>query len=176
MPEFVESLRDKYGAFSGTACCSGVTELAPLRALDEVNMKKLFDINYYVPLFLAKGFVKKGMNIGRGSSFVSIASIAYAYPAKGVITYSGSKAALVTSMKAIALEYAPKGIRFNVVSPSDVKTPMTDNISEIMAQVEHNYPLGFAEPNDVASMIVYLLSSDAKWITGQNYILDCCSR
>ncbi len=176
LPDFMSELKDKYGKLQGVACCAGITEMRPLRALDIDQMKRLFDINYYAPVFMAKGFVDKRVNNGRGSSFVSIASIACKSPAKAVITYSGAKAALAASMIAIAKEYAPKGIRFNTVSPSDIETPMTQNIPEIMDKVRDFYPMGFGKPEDVANVVSFLLSDRAKWITGQNYIIDCASR
>ena len=157
-------------------CCAGITELSPLRTLDLAKMRQLFDINYYVPLFMAKGFADRRVNIGAGASFVAIGSIAANSPAKGVITYSGSKAALVTSIRAIAKEFASAGIRFNTVSPSDIETPMTDNIKEIMDQVRHFYPMGFGKPEDVAAVVSFLSSDEAHWITGQNYAVDCGSR
>ncbi len=176
LPDFILSLKEKYGTLQGVACCAGITEMRPLRVLDIEQMKRLFDINYYAPVFLAKGFVDKRVNNGSGSSFVSIASIACKSPAKAVITYSGSKAALAASMIAIAKEYAPKGIRFNTVSPSDIDTPMTQKIPEIMDKVRDFYPMGFGKPEDVANVVSFLLSDRAKWITGQNYIIDCASR
>ena len=176
LPAYVRTLREKYGKLRGMVCCAGVTELNPLRTLDLAKMKHLFDINYFVPLFMAKGFADRRNNSGAGASFVAIGSIAAVSPAKGVITYSGSKAALVTSIRAIAKEFAASGVRFNTVSPSDIETPMTANIQEIMDQVRHFYPMGFGKPEDVAAMVSFLLSDEAHWITGQNYIIDCGSR
>lgn len=176
LPEFMNMLKDKYGKFKGVACCAGITETRPLRALDVDAMKQLFEINYFAPVMMAKGFADKRVNIGAGSSFVSISSCAYDRPAKAIISYSGSKAALVASMVAIAKEFAPKGIRFNTVSPSDIDTPMTQRIPEIMDKVRQFYPMGFGEPQDVANVVVFLLSDKAKWITGQNYVVDCASR
>jgi NAD(P)-dependent dehydrogenase (short-subunit alcohol dehydrogenase family) len=176
LPAYMKSLKDKYGKFCGCVCCAGITEVRPLRALDLVEMKRLFDINYYVPIFMAKGFADRRVNSGSGASFVSIASISYNRPAKAVITYSGSKAALVSSMVAIAKEFAPVGVRFNTVSPSDIETPMTQDIPEIMDQVRHFYPMDFGKPEDVSAVVSFLLSDEAKWITGQNYVVDCGSR
>ncbi len=176
LPSYILFLTKKYGKIRGVANCAGVTEILPLRALDLCEMKKIFDINYYAPIFLAKAFVNKRVNIGTGSSFVSVASIACEYQVKGVISYSGTKAALVASMRSIAKEYAEKGIRFNCVSPSDIDTPMTRDIPEIMDKVRNSYPLGFGKPKDVASMVCFLLSKETEWITGQNYIIDCASR
>ena len=176
LPDYVRSLMKRYGRLRGLVCCAGITELSPVRTLDLANMRRLFDINYYVPLFMAKGFADRRVNTGAGASFVAIGSIAANSPAKGVITYSGSKAALVTSVRAIAKEFASAGIRFNTVSPSDIETPMTDNIKEIMDQVRHFYPMGFGKPEDVAAVVSFLSSDEARWITGQNYVVDCGSR
>ena len=176
LPVYLKTLKDTYGKFQGIACCAGVTELLPLRALDLAQMQSVFAINYFVPIFMAKGFAEKRVNTGRGASFVAISSIAFAFPAKATITYSGSKSALVTSVKAIAKEFASTGVRYNTVSPSDIDTPMTQQISEIMDQVRGDYPLGFGLPQDVANVVCFLLSPEAAWITGQNYIVDCASR
>lgn len=176
IPAYVKSLCDIYGKFQGMVCCAGITELRPLRSLDYEDMQKLFAINYFSPILMAKGFADKRVNNGRGSCFIAIASIGYAFPAKATITYSGSKAALVTSIKSIAKEFASTGVRYNTVSPSDIETPMTAQISDIMDKVRGNYPLGFGTPQDVAHVVSFLLSSEARWITGQNYIIDCCSR
>lgn len=176
IPNYLKKLVGKYGKFNGLVSCAGVTEVRPLRALDLSSMKKLFDINYFAPIFLAKGFADKLVNAGNGSSFVAIGSISFQHPAKAVITYSGSKAALVTSMYSIAKEYAALGIRYNCVSPADIDTPMTQSIPEIMEKVRQYYPMGFGKPEDVAAMVSFLLSDETKWITGQNYIVDCGSR
>jgi len=176
LPAYMKSLKERYGMFRGCVCCAGITEVKPLRALDLVEMKRLFDINYYVPIFMAKGFADRRVNSGAGASFVSIASISFHRPAKAVITYSGSKAALIASMVAIAKEFARVGVRFNTVSPSDIETPMTQDIPEIMEQVRHFYPMDFGKPEDVSAVVSFLLSDEAKWITGQNYIVDCGSR
>ena len=169
-------LKDKYGKLQGIACCAGMTEVRPLRALDVNSMKALFDINYYAPIMMAQGFADRRVNVGKGASFVAVSSIAYNRPAKAIITYSGTKAALVASMVAIAKEFAPAGVRFNTVSPSDIETPMTQNIPEIMDKVREYYPMDFGKPQDVANVIAFLLSDNARWITGQNYIVDCASR
>lgn len=176
LPAYLKELAGKYGKFNGLVSCAGVTEVRPLRALDVEDMKKVFDVNYFSPIFLAKGFADKRVNAGKGSSFVAIGSIAFYHPVKAVITYSGSKAALVTSMYSIAKEYASMGLRYNCVSPADIDTPMTQNIPEIMDKVRQYYPLGFGKPEDVAAMVSFLLSDETKWITGQNYVLDCGSR
>lgn len=175
LPDFMKTLSRKYGKLSGVVCSAGITDTMPLRGVNLASMKHLFDIDYFVPIMMAKGFADKSVNVGAGASFVSVASIAGARPSKGQLAYGGAKEALVSSMIAIAKEYASSGIRFNTVSPSAIETPMTQNIPEIMDKFRAKYPMGFGRPSDVGNLIVFLLSDAARWITGQNYIVDCAS-
>ena len=108
------------------------------------------------------------------SSIVAIASIGGIVAEKGQIAYAGTKAGLAASFKSIARELVGQGIRVNCVSPGMVDTPMTAmSNEEYLVQARASYPLGFAEVVDVANMVVFLLSTQSKWISGQNYIMDC---
>lgn len=174
LPQYVKGLKNKYGKFSGMAYCAGIVEVKPLQLLDFGEMKKLFDIDYFAPVFMAKGFADKRNNIGEGASAVFISSLSAISCSRAMATYSGAKAALISSIKSIAKECAPYKIRFNCVSPSDIKTPMVlKEVAEFMQNKEKKYPMGYGEVSDVANMIVYLLSEEAKWITAQNYVIDC---
>ena len=173
LPNYIKELKDKYGKFRGMAYCAGITDVKPLQLLDLNEMKNLFNINYFAPVFMAKGFADRRNNTGAGASAVFIASTAAYFSRRAMSTYAGSKAGLLSSVKSIAREYAHYKIRFNCVSPSDIKTPMLERLSELMKDKEKNYPMGFGSSEDVAQVIIYLLSDKAKWITGQNYIIDC---
>ena len=174
LPQYIKELKNKYGKFSGLAYCAGIVEVKPLQMLELDEMKKLFDINYFAPIFMAKGFADKRNNIGEGASAVFIASLSANSCARAMATYSGAKAALISSIRSIAKECAPHKIRFNCVSPSDIKTPMVlKDAADFMEDKEKIYPMGYGEVEDVANMIVYLLSNKAKWIASQNYVIDC---
>ena len=174
LPSFIKELKNKYGKFRGLAYCAGIVEVKPLQLLDLNDMKKLFDINYFAPIFMAKGFADRRNNTGKGASAVFISSLAAQFCSRAMITYSGAKAALASSIKSIAKECAPYGVRFNCVSPSDIKTPMVlKEAAEFMKEKEKRYPMGYGEVEDVASVITFLLSNDTKWITSQNYVIDC---
>lgn len=103
------------------------------------------------------------------------------------MSYSSAKAALNVYSKALANEVGTKGIRVNVVSPGVVKTPLMlefiDNIAKssnitsdeafkaVMDKV--GVPLGrMAEPEEIANLVAFLVSSEAKYITGTNYSVD----
>ena len=176
LPVWVKSMREKYGKFRGMAICHGITDVTPAQMLTYDNIQRVFDCDYFAPIMLAKGFVDRRNNTGRGASLVAIASFAAISCNRGMSNYAGAKSALIASMKCIAREVAPFGIWVNTVAPSDIKTPMVlqNEASTIRGEdFEKLYPLGYGEPEDVANMIVYLLSDAAKWITRQNYIIDC---
>lgn len=172
LPAYVKALKEKYGKFSGMAYCAGISQIQPLQFLDYNDLKKIFGINYFAPVLMIKGVVDKRYNIGTGTSIVAIASIASFVRDKGHLSYAGSKAALSASLKSISKEVVGRGVRVNCVSPSNVKTPMNMGVEGYEESQKEFYPFGFGETKDVADMIVYLLSDKAKFISGQNYIID----
>lgn len=173
LPAYVKSLKDKYGKLSGMAYCAGITLNQPLQLKDYAISRNLFDIDYFAPMFMTKAFGDKRNTIGRGTSIVLISSAAANCAARAMSDYCGAKAALSHSSRCIAKEFAPHGIRINCVLPADITTPMTLADPEILAS--KNYPMGVGEVSDVANLVAFLLSDKAKWITGQNYVVDCAS-
>ncbi len=176
LPKYVKALKEKYGKFSGLAYCAGIGGLLPLLMIEYETAEKIFKTNYFAPLFFAKGFLDRRNNIGRGASLVFLSSLDALANTKGQPLYGGSKAALSASMKSVSKDVAPQGIRINCLLPSMIATPMT--LNDCCASVNtHNeisekYPFGWGEPDDVANMVVYLLSDKAKYISGQNYVID----
>ena len=171
LPAYVKTLKDKYGKLQGLACCAGISRITPLRALEVADVRMMFDVNFLAPLFMVKGFTDRRVNNGVGSAVVCIASIGALHCDPGMASYDGSKGALVSSMRAIAREMAPQGVRVNCVSPSLIETNMIDDTSRRYA--EGKYPMGLGSVPDAANLIVYLLASESKWITAQNYVVDC---
>lgn len=177
LPKYVKSLKEKYGKFSGMAYCAGVSAINPLRTITYEYLANLFDINYFAPIMMIKSIGDKRNNVGLGTSIVTISSIDAILNTKGQSVYGASKAALSASVKALSRELTQQnGIRINAVLPSMIKTPMTIPVEDLdanKADIESGlYPFGWGEPNDVANMIVYLLSDKAKFISGQNYVID----
>ena len=174
LPKYVKELKDKYGKFSGMAYCAGITDVTPLKALNYETIKNVFKIDYYAPCLMLKGFVDKRNNIGFGTSVVVISSLAGISGSRGMVSYCGAKAAIINSVRCIAKEYSQNGIRVNSIAPSDIATPMTQtgDIKDFVDSRKDIYPFGIGEPNDVANMVAYLLSDKAKFISGQNYVID----
>ena len=179
LPNYVKSLKEKYGKFSGMAYCAGVNGLNPIKAITYEYAKEIFDINYFSPLMMIKGMVDKRNNIGKGTSIVSVSSIVALFSQKGQNVYAAAKAALCASIQSISKEITPYGMRINSVLPSMIQTPMLEDRNRKVVFIDakqihntiHNL-FGLGEPKDVANMICYLLSNEAKFISGQGYIID----
>ena len=171
LPAYVKALREKYGKFQGMAYCAGLPCINPLRAVDYEEIQRIFAANYFAAVFMAKGFADKRNNMGAGSSMVFMASRGGVLTDPGMTAYAGSKGALIASMQAIAKELAPTGVRVNCVSPALVQTDMADEIA--LQYAEGNYPMGLGKVSDIANMVVFLLSEKTRWVSAQNYIMDC---
>lgn len=177
LPAYVKELKGKYGKFSGMAFCAGIGCVMPVQALEYDAAEKIFQTNYFAPLFMVKGLVDRRNNVGIGTSIVLISSIDSICSTKGQCLYSGSKAALAASMKAISREVSSFGVRINTLHPSMIKTPMTvgsnSNALDISEENQRrDYPFGWGEPCDVANFVAFLLSDAAKFLSGQKYVVD----
>lgn len=128
-----------------------------------VNVKSLFlTSRHAVPVFRRQG----------GGCFVNIASTAGVRPRPGLVWYNGSKGALITTSKAMAVELAPDKIRVNCINPVAGETPllatfMGEDTPARRAQFIASIPLGrFSQPRDIANAALFLASDDADFITG----------
>lgn len=171
LPGYIKQLKDKHGRFQGLAYCAGVVSIQPLRAVELEVMQEIFDVNYFAPVLMAKGFADKRNNNGQRSSMVFVASAGGIRCEPGMTSYAGSKGALIASMQSIAKELAMSGVRVNCVSPTLIETDMADDIARSYA--EGKYPFGLGTVPDVANVVAFLLSDKSQWITAQNYIIDC---
>jgi NAD(P)-dependent dehydrogenase (short-subunit alcohol dehydrogenase family) len=154
---------------AGTAAFSRLHELDPAewdRVL-RVNLTGVFaGFRAAVPHLRAAG----------GGSIVSTASISGTRPAAGEGPYAASKAAVAALTASAALEYAP-AIRVNAVSPGMIRTAMTAPMFEFLPaqteRFERDTPAGrVGEPEDIADVVVFLCSDLARFITGQNLVVD----
>ncbi len=109
-----------------------------------------------------------------GGSVVHVASIEATHPAPGHAHYSSAKAALVMHARAAALEYGPRGLRVNSVSPGLVDRPgLGEAWPDGVRRWREAAPLGrLGTPDDVANACLFLASPLAAWITGHDLTVD----
>jgi NAD(P)-dependent dehydrogenase (short-subunit alcohol dehydrogenase family) len=138
-------------------------------------MQAVMKTNYWAFLEMVKHFSKT--KYASGGSVVAVSSVSARVGWPGGSLYCGSKGALDASMRALALELVPKKIRVNSVVPSNIRTPMFDEIvsiggDEATQQILAKQPLGLGEPEDVAQAVAFLLSDAARFITGTQLVVD----
>jgi NAD(P)-dependent dehydrogenase (short-subunit alcohol dehydrogenase family) len=109
-----------------------------------------------------------------GGSITHIASIEGTHPAAGHAHYSASKAALIMHARSAALEYGPRGIRVNTVSPGLIDRPgLADDWPDGVDRWTRAAPLRrLGRPEDVGDACVFLASPMASWITGNDLVVD----
>lgn len=170
--ELVESV----AGIDGLVNCAGISNTRPLQMIREEDFDKVVGINTKAPILLTNLLYKK-KKLNKGASLVFVSSLAGLYtftPANGL--YSLSKSALTSYAKSCAVEFAIRGIRSNCVNPSMVNTHLKENLalSEEDYQKEiQKYPLRrFAEPEEVANAVVFLLSDGSSYITGHTLLVD----
>lgn len=106
---------------------------------------------------------------GLPGAVVNVSSLNWEAASEGIASYSAAKAGVVQLTKTLALEWAPYGIRANSIAPGSIDTPMLGGMLTPRMRDEFlkRTPLGrLGEPTDVAPVVSFLLSDDARWITG----------
>ncbi|CAG2178824.1 unnamed protein product, partial [Oppiella nova] len=104
-------------------------------------------------------------------TIIDISSIVAFSPSKSQLTYSSAKAALNMLTEVLALELGPKGVRVNAVSPGGTEVEGTPKTwIELMKQLAPLRRIG--EPLDIAKAVVFLASTDAQYITGEDLVVD----
>lgn len=176
-PSWMGELASTGGVLSGIIHAAGIQCIQPVRLLSPSNYRDALLINTEAAIALTRGFQRKSTCRREGGSIVFVSSVMAMAGSPGASAYALSKSALIGLAKSLAVELAPRRIRVNCVVPGFVKTPMFDRVSsswdsEQRAAVESEHPLGFGEPEDVASAIAFLIADTGRWITGTNLIVD----
>jgi NAD(P)-dependent dehydrogenase (short-subunit alcohol dehydrogenase family) len=154
--------------------CAALLQVLPLRSLATAQVREAFNVNALSAMEIVNVLMKKKINERHLKSVVFISTIASQFGARGFSAYCASKAALDGLMKALAVELAPQ-VRVNSVLPGGIRTPMTREIfaaPEMVEKFERDYPLGIGEPADVIHLVEFLVSEKARWITGQQMVVD----
>jgi len=165
----VMALGDHCPNLHGVVHCAGIDGVAPMRLVQSAMLQRVFQVNYMAPVTLTQRLLIK-KKIQPGGSIVFMSSIAAHTGRAGVGPYSGSKAALLGTMRPLALEVAKHGIRVNALCPGIVRTPIFSGQEQwLTEEVEKSYPLGLGEPEDVAHAAVFFLADASRKITGASF-------
>jgi 3-oxoacyl-[acyl-carrier protein] reductase len=154
---------------------AGVYEFLPLEKVTEEHFHRHFDINV-LGLLLAIQEATEYFGAD-GGSVINISSSASSSAPPTASVYSATKAAVDTITKSLAKELGPRNIRVNVINPGMVETEGLHAAgfvgSDFQKMFESQSPLGrIGQPDDIAPAVVFLASSDARWITGETLVVS----
>ena len=149
----------------------------PMLDVEEVEYDQIFNVNVKAHYIMAKAVIPHFRKQG-GGNILNIASTAGVRPRPGLVWYNASKAAVIGMTKAMAVELAGDNIRINAINPVAGETPllekfMGEDTPERRAAFKATVPMGrFSKPEDIANAAVYLVSDDANFITGVDFLVD----
>ena len=149
---------------------AGITHRTRLGQTERTDWDRVIAVNLTGPML---GIQALAPLMGEGSSIVNIGSSA-ALTAHYPVAYTSSKWGLRGLTHVAATEYGPRGIRVNIVHPGFIETPMTANAPSAMreAQLELTPLERFGSPDEVARVVVFLLSDAAAYVTGAEIPVD----
>ena len=172
--EVLSNFTSTVGRINGGVYTAGIWGLTPLNSFDETLAHKIFDTSFWGAVKFLQTATRKKFSDG-GGSFVLMSSVAGEFSGKSLFAYSAAKAAVQAAVKSFAAEIIRGKHRINSVAPALVKTEMMQNEMYAAAASEEiisRHLLGLGTAEDVAGMILFLLSERASWITGQNFFVD----
>lgn len=171
--ELVKSAVTHYGRLDLLVNNAGITKDTLLLRMSEDDFDTVTSTNLKGTFNCTK-HAAKVMFKQRSGAIVNISSVVGITGNIGQSNYAASKAGVIGFTKAVARELAPRGVRVNAVAPGFIATQMTDVIHEdIKKATLSNIPMGkFGEAEDVANLVLFLASEQAKYITGQVVQVD----
>jgi len=146
-----------------------------LHEIDDATWAQVLDVNLTGVFRMTRAAIPQMLKQGKGA-IVNISSIASLIGLPSLPVYAASKGALDALTRALAVDYAKEGIRCNVVNPGLIDTPMAAPLmsnSELLDPILSHYPIRRAgKPEEVANMVLYLVSDEASWVTGGTFPID----
>ncbi len=164
----VEKVTEKYGRIDYLINNAGITRDALMMRMGDDAWQAVIDVNLTGTYLCSKAVIRVMMK-QRDGRIVNISSVVGAMGNAGQTNYAASKAGVVGFTKSLAREVAARGITVNAVAPGFIQTAMTDALPDkAREELVNMIPNGrLGTPEDVAAAVLFLISEDASYITGQ---------
>jgi NAD(P)-dependent dehydrogenase (short-subunit alcohol dehydrogenase family) len=171
-------LLDHYGYVNVLINNVGAMAGGGMEEITAEQWEGIFEINVHVPFRVIKKLMRL-LKRSENGCIINISSIASKITG-GCMAYSASKAAMDMMTRSLAKELAEYYIRVNSVNPGLINTGFqvnhrlmkADDYEEFLEDASKDYPMGTGTAADVSNLVCYLISKEARWITGSNYIID----
>ena len=165
----VSQIKGDYGVIYGLVNNAGITNDNLLMRMSDEQWNTVIETNL-TSLYRVTKSVVKDMMKARIGRIINIGSIVGMMGNAGQSNYSATKSGLLGFTKSLAREVSSRNINVNAISPGFIDTDMTRALSEEQIEaLTKNIPLGrIASPDEVSSVVAFLLSDDSSYITGEN--------
>ncbi|GAB2680803.1 glucose 1-dehydrogenase [Nocardia goodfellowii] len=160
-----------FGPVSGLVNNAGIVHVDPIERLTEADFRKVLDVNQ-IGVFLGMKAVLGSMRRAGSGSIVNISSIGGLIAFSNILGYVASKWAVRGMTKAAAQEFGADRIRVNSVHPGVVATEMTEQSERSHAMVIDQPLPRAATPEELAALVLFLISDEAGYCTGSEFVAD----
>jgi len=168
----IDAAINNYGGLDIVVNNSGVYEFSPVEEITEEQFHWMFNVNVLGLLFVTQAAIKY---LGEGSSIINIGSGVTRLTPPNSAVYTGTKGAVDAITGVFSREFGEKKIRVNSINPGMVETEGTVASgfigSDFQTALQSQTPLGrVGQPEDIASVAVFLASDDSAWLTGEHVL------
>lgn len=174
--EMVAAALERFGRVDSVVTCAGVEKHGLGHEFAEEDFDRIIDVNLKGTWLSARSAVNAMIGAGHGGTVVMIGSINSVVGNPGASAYCASKGGVMMLGKTLALDWAPFGIRVNIVGPGVVDTPMSARSladPQRRARMMDRTPLGRpALPEEISSVIAFLTSDASSFVTGAYVAVD----
>jgi NAD(P)-dependent dehydrogenase (short-subunit alcohol dehydrogenase family) len=176
----VASASQALGQIGAVVHCAATNTSGALHETSAAEWNRCMRVNADGTFHLLSAVLPRMIDAG-GGAVVNVSSITAERSMRKVAAYSASKGAVTALTLSVARDYAPYGIRANVVHPGTFDSPMVrqtfaardKDVHNAMSRAAAAYPLGrLGRPTDVVPMLHFLASPESSWITGAVYVVD----
>ena len=167
--------RDALGGLDVLVAAAGIELSGPTHELSAAAFRRVLEVSV-MGTFLATRAVVPAMLEGGAGTIVTFGSTAAVVAAPELSAYAAAKGAVLQFTRSIAAEYARRGVRANCICPGGTMTPMLAAIDRERSGPDHfreRHPIGrYAQPDEIAAAVAFLVSDDASFVLGSALMVD----